>query len=174
MGEPRARCGMRRRQALAAAAVGLAGCTTDARSGPDPRAAETAVRERINDLRAETGIGPLSSTTTLVEAARAHCRDMHRREFYGHTNPDGEEPWDRVPCRAGETIHRGELGRMANRGSDRTWYTSDPAELAGYVVEGWRLSEGHRRIMLDGQFSAVGVGIVIERGEFFCTAMFCR
>jgi len=158
---------MRRRQALAAAAVGLAGCTGSARSGPDPRAAETAVRERINDRRADAGIGPLTSTATLVEAARAHCRDMHAREFYGHTNPDGEAPWDRVPCRAAETIHRGEIGRMANRDSDRTWSTRQPSELAGYVVEGWARSDGHRRIMLDGQFGAVGVGVVIEAGEFF-------
>jgi len=166
---------MRRRQALAAAAaVGLAGCTGSARSGPDPRAAETAVHERINDRRADAGIGPLTSTATLVEAARAHCRNMHEREFYGHTNPDGEAPWDRVPCRAAETIHRGEIGRMENRGSDQTWYTSDPAELAGYVVEGWTNSDDHRRIMLDGQFGAVGVGVVIDGGEFFCTAMFCR
>lgn len=167
---------MKRRQALVvtAAAVGLAGCTGSARSGPDPRAAETAVRERINDRRADAGIGPLTSATTLVDAARAHGRDMHERDFYGHTNPDGEEPWDRVPCRAAETIHRGEIGRMANRDSDRTWSTRQPSELAGYVVEGWRLSDGHRRIMLDGQFGAVGVGVVIEGGEFFCTAMFCR
>jgi len=162
-----------RRTLLVTVAATTAGCA-DATSGPDARAAETHVRERINELRAERGVGALSSTPPLVEAARDHCRDMHAREFYAHENPDGEQPWDRAPCRAGETIHRGELGRMQNVDGETVWHTSDTADLAGYVAEGWRLSDGHREVMLDPTYGAVGVGIVIEDRAFFATALFCR
>jgi len=162
-----------RRTLLVTVAATTAGCA-DATSGPDARGAETQVRKRINELRAERGVGALSSTPSLVEAARAHCRDMHRREFYAHENPDGEGPSARAPCRAAETLHRGELGRMQNIDGETTWSTSDTAELAGYVVEGWQLSEPHREIMLDGTYGATGIGIVIEDREFFATALFCR
>src|SRR6056297_3511492 len=161
------------RRTLLVALAATAGCA-DATSGPDARAAETHVRERINELRAARGVGALSSTRPLVEAARAHCRDMHAREFYAHETPDGEQPWDRAPCRASETIHRGELGRMQNDDGETVWHTRDTADLAGYVAEGWRLSDGHREIMLDPTYGATGIGIVIEDRAFFATALFCR
>ena len=186
---------MQRRTVLAGVAVALAGCAADSGpqdddSGnesspesngeqqqgsepPDHETAEDRIRAHINVERAEAGVRELGRSRQLADAARAHSRDMYDREFYRHRNPDGQEPWDRVVCDAGENIHRGEIGRMQNADSEHRWQTRDPEELAGYVIEGWILSREHYENMVDPQWEQVGVGVHIDGGEFFVTAKFC-
>lgn len=163
---------MQRRSVLAAAPVALAGCL-DMFEDPDADEAETLVVDHINDAREEVGVGKLPVDEYLRAAARTHSEDMDQRGFIGHENPDGEQPWDRVGCQAGETIHSGEIGEMKNVDSHKTWYTHRTDELAGFVDEGWRNSEGHYDILVDASWQAVGVGIHISEREFFVTAKFC-
>jgi uncharacterized protein YkwD len=165
---------MHRRTFVAAAAVGVAGCASssaglreDTTVGPEPAAAATAVRHRLNDARESAGVAALPSDDALADAARGHSQDMHARDFYAHENLDGEGPSDRAGCRAAENLHRGDI---AGGGE---FDTSTADGLGSYVVEGWRESEGHRRIMLARGYRAVGVGVAIEGGEFFATALFC-
>src|SRR5690606_32923140 len=40
--------------------------------------------------------GPLTMDPALRCAARMHSKDMSDRDFFSHTNPDGESPWDRM------------------------------------------------------------------------------
>jgi len=135
--------------------------------------AEAALVEQLNAARAAAGRAKLQQSDGLTTAARAHARDMHTRDFYGHENPDGEQPWDRAPCRATETIQRGPIGNVRAYGSDRTFDTGSAAGLAGYTVLSWTNSERHNDIMVDGAHRAVGVGVAIADGEFFAVAMFC-
>jgi uncharacterized protein YkwD len=165
---------MHRRTFVAAAAVGLAGCASssagvreDTTVGPDPAAAAAAVRQRLNEARESAGVAALRSDDGLADAARAHSQDMHRRDFYAHENPDGEDPSDRAGCRAAENLHHGDI---AGGGE---FDTSSADGLAAYVVDGWRDSEGHREIMLASGYRAVGIGVAIADGEFFAVAMFC-
>ena len=169
---------MNRRSVLAAGTVALTGCTgavDDALEAPDAEEVERLIREAINELRATASASGLDASTTLAEAATRHSRDMAERDFYGHENPDGEMPWHRVPCQAGEVIHRGDLGEMRNQGSDETWYTTDTEGMAGYVIEGWKESASHSQTLTDREWSRVGVGVYIDQdmGEFFATAMVC-
>lgn len=166
---------MHRRSVLALGAAALAGCAADADSdaGPDTEAAEQAIIDGINEARREATVAELTPTDRLHQPAREHSRDMADRDFYRHVNPDGEDATDRAGCFAGENLHRGEIGQMQNHGSDETWRTTSADALAGFVVEGWKLSEEHYRNMIDGQFERVGVGVAIVDGEFFATAKFC-
>lgn len=165
---------MDRRTVLAAGAVALAGCADAvAPSRPDAAAAETQIVDGINELRAGVDAAALERDDTLATGAREHSTDMAKRDFYAHTNPDGEKPWDRVPCQAGENIHRGELGAIQNVDGEETWNTYETADLAGYVVEGWRLSDGHYELLTNPRWSRVGVGVHVGDSEFFATAMFC-
>ena len=163
---------MKRRTVLAGVPLVLAGCM-EALEGPDGSEAESEIVEEINDFRGDHGLGVLGIDDTLREAARDHSRDMAERGFYDHRNPEGEGPGDRVACRAGETIHGGEIGSMQNPGSSETWNTRLTAELVGFVDEGWRNSPQHADILVDSQWRAVGVGIYIGEDEFFVTAKFC-
>jgi uncharacterized protein YkwD len=163
---------MHRRSVLAAGAATLAGCSSLA-DEPDAGVAEAAIRDRVNAQREAADRAPLVPSETLQTAAVEHSRDMAERDFYAHENPDGQQPWDRVPCQAGETIHRGVLGKMQNEGSAKLWRTDQSDDLAGYVAEGWRLSEDHYEIITKRKWTAIGVGVAIKGDEFFATAMFC-
>jgi len=165
---------MHRRTLITTLTALASGCTSAGdTAAPQPRAAEQRTAERINQTRAESGVAALTRDDTLRTAARDHARDMATRGFYDHTAPDGTGPSDRVPCRAGETIHRGEIGVMETADGD-TWHTRDPADMASYLVRDWTLSEPHYQILIDSQFRRVGVGIhVTDAGEFFGVADFC-
>lgn len=164
---------MHRRTAIAAGAAALAGCS-NAVFEPSARDAEQLIREGINDERGDVGVDAVEGVQRLREVAREHSRDMAERDFYAHENPDGELPSDRASCAAGENIHRGSVGEMKNVDSSKTWYTTDAEGIAGYVVEGWVLSDGHYDLMTDTRWSRVGIGLnITEDGEFFATAVFC-
>ena len=142
-------------------------------TAPEREAVEALIVERINGARFDRGLENLDRDGDLRFTARAHSEDMHAREFYAHENPDGEQPWHRVPCNAGEVIHRGEVGTARNRGAQESWDTTTVDGMAGYVVEGWVLSESHYEVLLTERFERLGVGIHIAAGQFWATAMFC-
>lgn len=88
---------------------------------------------------------PLGVDPALTCAARNHSRDMNEREFFNHTNPDGDGPAQRIrlagylPQTWGENIARG--------------YGSPQS-----VVEGWMNSDGHCANIMRGFFTEVGIG----------------
>lgn len=139
--------------------------------GPDTAAAETAIREGINEIRYARSVPAVGSDDLLATVAREHSADMAARDFFAHRNPDGEDPTDRAGCQAGETLYRGDLGRIESGGE--TYDTREAAELAALVAESWRASRDHLPILIDGAFQNVGVGVHVADGEFFATAVFC-
>lgn len=52
----------------------------------------------INQVRDQqgTGLGPLYMDAALNEQAQKHSEDMVARNFFDHTNPDGQLPQDRA------------------------------------------------------------------------------
>jgi len=82
----------------------------------------------------------MSCSSILAQVARAKAQDMAMRQFFGHTNPDGEGP-NHLVKEAGYTLP--------------TWYSAatDSNNIesiaAGYTTaaaawEGWMNSTGHR------------------------------
>jgi len=137
-------------------------------------AAESTLFDSINDQRADAGRERLARSDDLRDAAQAHARDMHQRNFYGHENPDGEQPWDRAACRASENIHRGEVtSNLRGYGSDEAFDTTTSDGIGTYTVSGWTNSPDHRENMLRPKWREMGVGVVIQDSEFFAVAMFC-
>jgi len=163
---------MQRRTALAAAPAALAGCMSLFPS-PDAEATEMAIHEKLNAYRGERDLPALPMDGTLRDRARAHSRDMAERDYYAHTSPDGVGPSERAGCAAGETLHRGDVGEMRNRGSEQSWNTINADGVAGYVAEGWRLSDAHSELIASPRWQTVGVGVHVTDTEFFATALFC-
>ena len=108
---------------------------------------EQEVFDLVNQIREENGLEPFVYNETLAETARAHSQDMIDRNFFSHTNPDGEDPFDRMRdnglsfSMAAENIAAGQ----------RT-----PEE----VVNSWMNSEGHRANILGG-CEELGVGLAL-------------
>ena len=108
---------------------------------------EQEVFDLVNQIREENGLEPFVYNVTLAGTARAHSQDMIDRNFFSHTNPDGEDPFDRMRdnglsfSMAAENIAAGQ----------RT-----PEE----VVNSWMNSEGHRANILGG-CEELGVGLAL-------------
>lgn len=119
-------------------------------------AAEDEVLELVNQHRAEGATcgartfgptDPLTMDPALRCAARVHTQDMADREFFDHTNPDGEAPWDRMESagyswsNAGENIAGG-------------------SSTAAGVVQQWMDSPGHCENIMSPDFVDIGIGYV--------------
>lgn len=120
---------------------------------PQPESAPlTASSDFVNEvvrltnvIRAENGLAPVTLNSELQAAASDHSDDMAVRDYFGHVNLDGQQPWDRALeagydyQTVGENIAAGQL---------------TPAE----VVQAWYESASHRENILNGDFTEIGIG----------------
>lgn len=111
---------------------------------------EEAVVRLVNETREREGLSPLRVDERLRSAARGHSRDMARRKFCAHENPDGLAPADRMraqnyPDPGGENVARGQ-------------------ENPRSVMDAWMKSPGHRANLLNADFRAIGVGVFFGPG----------
>jgi uncharacterized protein YkwD len=127
------------------------------RSQPEPPAAGdsiTAQEDRVVDLtnaeRTAARCDELTVDERLRTAARGHSEDMAANDYFDHDSLDGRSPTDRAraagyPGGVGENIAAG--------------YRT-PEE----VVAGWMDSDGHRRNILDCDYTVIGVGLAYDSG----------
>jgi len=160
----------------------------------DTEAMARTMHEQINAEREAQGLVPLSWSDDLATLSRAHSRDMVERDFFAHTNPDGESPTDRgerleVSCRSvleadrasgiAENIYDAAAyhsRRTTQQGDTESvtydWKTDD--ELSETVVQGWMDSPGHRRNILDDTYEAQGLGVAVSDDlRVLVTQTFC-
>jgi len=107
----------------------------------------------VNDYRESKGLSRLQWDPALGGVAQAHSQDMYDRSFFSHTNPDGEDPFDRMSAAgisyesAAENIAKG--------------YTTGQA-----VLNGWINSPGHRANIENAAYTHHGLGYV-ESGNYW-------
>lgn len=134
----------------------------DCEGTPDIIAFEQQVFALINAERVDEGIAPLTHDAQLSEVARCHSEDMLARGFFSHTNPDGEDPFDRL-ANAGVTY------RIAGENVAMLSNYPNPAEG---VVEGWMDSAGHRENILRESFTHSGLGVARSGETYYFTQVF--
>lgn len=87
------------------------------------------VRQLLNGLRAEEGLGPVSPSPRLEQAAMAHAMDMAENAFFDHRGSDGSAVGDRARaagygwCAIAENIAKGQGGLTEVLGA---WANSPP------------------------------------------------
>lgn len=102
------------------------------------------VRQMLNGLRAEQGLGPVSPSPRLEETAKAHAMDMARRGFFDHTGSDGSDVMARAraqgynACAIAENIAKGQRSLTE-------------------VLGDWAQSPGHRKNLLDPKVTDYGL-----------------
>lgn len=105
----------------------------------------------VNALRAQSGLAPLVLSAELDAAASTHARDMSVQNRAWHFGSDLTSPRERA-FRAG---YRGEIsGENISESADN--------DLA--VLQSWLGFEDTRRIMLDPEARAIGLGWFQEPG----------
>ncbi len=96
----------------------------------------------------------LAVVPTLSDAAEAHSEDMDNRDFFAHTNPNGERPWDRAEDAGHENTFVGEnIGWI---GSSRTSF-DEQARAEDHHTNLW-FSDGHQQNLMSEDWSEIGVG----------------
>ncbi|MER6998067.1 CAP domain-containing protein [Streptomyces sp. NPDC000410] len=113
-------------------------------------AAEATVLSLVNAERAKVGCSPVRADASLGALAGAFSADMAARGFFDHTDPDGDDPWDRarqsgVSGLGGENIARGQAD-------------------ARTVMDSWMNSDGHRANILNCDYKTLGVGVHFADG----------
>lgn len=88
---------------------------------------------------------PLQAELRLIRAARAHSQDMALHQFFGHTNLNGQSPFDRIAA-------AGYMSRAS--GENISAGRSTPQD----VVDGWMSSPGHCANIMSPNFTEIGVG----------------
>ena len=110
-----------------------------------PRDAVRVWRE-LNQARIARGLSPLRLDGRLSAIARDHALDMVARNYFGHTNPDGLSPFDRL-ARAGYRY----------RWAAENLALDEDAPSAARAL--WNSSE-HRENILERHFAKVGIAAV--------------
>ena len=113
--------------------------------------------ERINRRRAAIGCRPLLWDERLAQVAWSHSRDMARRGFFAHENPDGDDPFDRMRHAGIRFRAAAENLAMGQRTGRETF-------------DGWMNSPGHRRNLEDCVQTRVGIAVFRDRW----TCVLCR
>ncbi|MFC3575338.1 CAP domain-containing protein [Streptomyces yaanensis] len=124
--------------------------TTPSVTVPGEASAEVQVLKLVNEERAKVGCSPLKQSSPLRKLAEAFSQDMAARNFFDHTDPSGNDPWDRaaalgIRSLGGENIARGQTTAEA-------------------VMDAWMNSPGHRANILNCDFKTLGVGVHFGSG----------
>jgi uncharacterized protein YkwD len=149
--------------------AGLCACA----SAVGPARTDTAERdvvERSNAFRRSHGLGPVAPDRTLTAAAQSFAAYMARTDRYGH-EADGREPSQRAQAQGYAYCMVAENIAML--------YSSagfETRELAAKFVQGWIDSPGHRRNLLAGEATDIGVGIAQSAGSgrYYAVQLFGR
>lgn len=124
---------------------------------------ETQLFHNVNTTRSAHHLVSLRRDSALDEVARTHSRDMARRRYLSHTNPEGLNPIGRLQqggvagfAMAGENVG------MTNR--------ADPNRE---ILDGWLASPVHRKNLMAPAFNATGVGVATAAdGTLYYTQLY--
>jgi uncharacterized protein YkwD len=118
----------------------------------------------INKKRLENGLQPLVWNAELEAVAKMHSQNMAQYQFFSHKGLDNKYVSDRAL--AAHIVGWRSIGEniAVNRGY------SDPA---GFAIELWLESAGHRRNLLDSGWKESAIGVAMSPdGSFYFTQVF--
>ena len=123
-----------------------------------------AIADRVlalcNIERAAAGVPPLVASSPLDLVATFRSEDMATRDYFSHTDPDGNSPF----------WHIKQAGISYRSAGENIAYGYRTPEA---VVEGWMTSEGHRKNILSTSFGKLGVGYALNSdGTPYWTQLF--
>ena len=122
---------------------------------------ELEVIRLVNIERQKEGLQPLKENPELSRIAKIKSQEMKDKGYFSHTSPTYGSPFDMMKSfgitytAAGENIARGQKTPAA-------------------VVQGWMNSSGHRRNIMNPNFTEIGIGCVTGGNGPYWTQMFIR
>ena len=130
-------------------------------NGDDSSVFRTAYEEKVISLvnaeRAKYGMPALSANSGAASVARLRSKEIV--QSFSHTRPDGRS------CFTAAT----DLGVTYFSAGENIAYGYETPER---VVNGWMNSEGHRKNLLSGSFTKIGVGCYEDHGVLYWAQFF--
>lgn len=127
--------------------------TTPIAGSPDMADLNTGIFTLTNKERTGRQLGELAEDPKLAEIATRHSKDMVDRDYHAHVSPDGEGPAQRVAM-----LHRTLFGLTRENVALSSSAPIPTPELASQFNTRWMNSLGHRRNILAGENTHLGVG----------------
>lgn len=133
-------------------------------TGTAPAAATVADRandlfQRINDLRVQNNLAPLTWNAQLAAAALRHSQDMARTGNVNHTGSDGTLEQQRVRDAGYTGTHSDEVIYGGRVTVDGVWYY-------------WTTDRLHANVLLHPIYKEVGIAVVNVGDRYYYTADF--
>jgi uncharacterized protein YkwD len=119
------------------------------------------VTREANAVRDDKGLPPLHCAQKLAEIAQAHADDMCEKNYLSHTSKDGRTMVDRARNAGFDFMTLGENVAMGQRTPEQ-------------VHASWMDSKMHRRNILNGEFSRLGVGYAACGGTPYWVQVFAN
>ena len=139
-----------------------------------PKELERRIFQLTNEARRKNGLPSLDSDNDLAVKAREKSDDMLMNNYFSHTSPEGKTLKDRFqeekPA-SFQTISR--IGENIYMGA-RFDYSTDIKTQARMIVDGWMTSPGHRRNILDPNYTHLGVGVSAKDKMCYATQIFSQ
>lgn len=144
------------------------------------------ILEFSNDERTLRNLPLLTRDNALDVIAREHSQDMAERDFFDHTNPDGEDPADRADR------HHYDQSRTLPDGTafygigenivkipvEKNVYgfgeirNDDPYEIALVAIESFMDSPPHKEALLLPAHEKIGIGVAFDGEYYYATQNF--
>ncbi len=106
---------------------------------------ESRILQLVNAERAKTGAKPLTSNSDCTKLARMKSQDMVDKNYFSHQSPTYGSPFDLLKSNNVSYMYAGENIAM-NQSADAAF-------------KAWMNSEGHKKNILNPNFTELGVGI---------------
>lgn len=130
---------------------------------------ERAIHDRINAERVRLGLKVLGYDDTLAQVAALHSTDMANENYFAHADENGCTSACRVTNSGYSWRAVGE-----NLFLIKSTYKYSVEDASAVIVQGWMGSEGHRRNIVNEDFTEQGVGVVILGENMYATEVLAR
>ncbi|HVE93144.1 MAG TPA: CvpA family protein [Actinomycetota bacterium] len=131
---------------------------------PEPQirldaAAEKELLKLVNEERTSRKLKPVKWDQRLADVARSHSRDMYTKGYFAHASLEGIRPSER--------LQKAKIGFVVS-GENLALAPTVPLAHRGLMN-----SPGHKRNILDPDFSALGIGIFNGPKGLIASQEFC-
>ncbi|SMD05457.1 CAP domain-containing protein [Sporomusa malonica] len=136
---------------------------TSSPKSSDPNATithdELQAIDLLNNDREKQGLPRLIADSRLTQVARKHAADMVSKNYFSHTNLQGQSPFDRLKAN----------GIAYRSAGENIAYNYNIADMEA----AWMKSPGHRANILNSGYTHVGVGLYPgENGTIYGVQLF--
>ncbi len=125
---------------------------------------EHQIFELVNAQRHKSGLNILDWDENLARMARVYSEKMVNENFFEHADLDGKTVVDRA-----KDSHIKNWRKIG----ENLFYCEGYRDFDAVAVSGWMNSATHRRNILDGDWTATGIGIAESNdGRIYITQVF--